>query len=89
MAFQVIPEGAHRALYSPHSFKIIFKEGGCGTFVPLFFNLVKVIRQYQAQYNPPPPFEPSAQQTSPYVYSDPIPAAPPATDEIIRQAYVL
>ncbi|GMP73058.1 hypothetical protein CsSME_00030913 [Camellia sinensis var. sinensis] len=40
----------HRALYSTHAFKILFKEGGCGTFVPLFFNLIKSVRQYSQQY---------------------------------------
>ncbi|KAH9322280.1 hypothetical protein KI387_000542, partial [Taxus chinensis] len=42
----VVPEDANRALFSTHSFKIIFKEGGCGTFVPLFFNLIRSVRQY-------------------------------------------
>ncbi|KAJ6713608.1 WW DOMAIN BINDING PROTEIN 2 ISOFORM E [Salix viminalis] len=32
----VVPENENRALYSTHSFKILFKEGGCGTFVPAF-----------------------------------------------------
>ncbi|KAH7433908.1 hypothetical protein KP509_07G091900 [Ceratopteris richardii] len=76
----VIPEGEHRALFSPHSFKIIFKEGGCGTFVPLFTNLMKFIRQYSPQTN-----QPDSQQ---HVYSDPFPSAPPPAEEIVRQAYV-
>ncbi|RVW26434.1 hypothetical protein CK203_086150 [Vitis vinifera] len=42
----VVPENQHRALYSTHSFKILFKEGGCGTFVPLFFNLITSVRRY-------------------------------------------
>ncbi|KAB2049444.1 hypothetical protein ES319_A13G177200v1, partial [Gossypium barbadense] len=29
-----------RALYSTHSFKILFKEGGCRAFVPLSLNLI-------------------------------------------------
>lgn len=83
----VIPEGEHRALYSSHSFKIIFKEGGCGTFVPLFFNLLKVTRQFQPQINPPQ-FQQNTPQTNSYVYSDPLPTEPPPTDEILRHAYV-
>lgn len=83
----VIPEGEHRALYSPHAFKIIFKEGGCGTFVPLFFNLLKFIRQYPPQPNQPQ-FQQSPQQMSGSVYNDPFPTVPPPTEEIVRQAYV-
>eukprot|EP00250_Pteridium_aquilinum_P011260 c19943_g1_i2 orf=188-844(-) len=83
----VIPEDEHRALYSPHSFKIIFKEGGCGTFVPLFFNLLKFTRQYPPQTNQSQ-FQQTPQQANSYVYTDPFPTAPPPTDEIIRQAYV-
>lgn len=48
---QVVPDNEHRALYSTHSFKILFKEGGCGTFVPLFFNLISSVRQYNQQSN--------------------------------------
>ncbi|MFS7899762.1 hypothetical protein Hanom_Chr03g00270041 [Helianthus anomalus] len=46
----VVPEGWSAALYSTHSFKIMFKEGGCGTFV-LFFNLIKFVRQYNQQFS--------------------------------------
>lgn len=76
--YPVIPDGEHRALYSPHNFKIIFKEGGCGTFVPLFLNLLKVARQFQQQ-TPHPNSRP---------YNDPFPTSPPPTDEILRHAYV-
>ncbi|KAI3945190.1 hypothetical protein MKX01_034951 [Papaver californicum] len=40
---QVVPDGEYS---SPHSFRILFKEGGCGTFVPLFFKLIGSVRQY-------------------------------------------
>lgn len=85
--YPVIPEGEHRALFSPHSFKIIFKEGGCGTFVPLFFNLLKFVRQFPPQTNEPQ-VQQSTQQANAYVYNDPFPTAPPPTEEIVRQAYV-
>ncbi|KAI3916894.1 hypothetical protein MKW98_014355 [Papaver atlanticum] len=78
----VVPDGEHRALYSPHSFKILFKEGGCGTFVPLFFNLIASVRQYSqhsaAQF--------AASQAAPRV--DPLQAAQTPVDEMMRSAYV-
>ncbi|MCO5546596.1 hypothetical protein L7F22_000026 [Adiantum nelumboides] len=83
----VIPEGEHRALFTPHAYKIIFREGGCGTFVPLFFNLLKFVRQFPPQTNEFQSQQ-NAQQSNSYVYNDPFPTASPPTDEIIRQAYV-
>ncbi|KAK8913585.1 hypothetical protein KSP39_PZI023789 [Platanthera zijinensis] len=76
----VIPEEQHRALYSTHSFKILFKDGGCGTFVPLFFNLMQSVRQYNQHYAAP------AADTAPRV--DPLQAARTPVDEIMRSAYV-
>eukprot|EP01018_Ginkgo_biloba_P017629 Gb_02071 [translate_table: standard] len=75
----VIPEGAHTALYSPHSFKILFKEGGCGTFVPLFFNLIRSVRQYHQ-------LSVSSIDTSPR--ADPLQVGQPPVDEMMRHAYV-
>ncbi|KAD5317844.1 hypothetical protein E3N88_17790 [Mikania micrantha] len=72
----VVPDGQHRALYSTHSFKILFKEGGCGTFVPLFFNLINSVRQYNQQF--------SAAAAAP----DPLRAAETPVDEMMRCAYV-
>ncbi|KAK7840992.1 uncharacterized protein LOC111985639 [Quercus suber] len=73
----VVPENQNRALYSTHSFKILFKEGGCGTFVPLFFNLISSVRQYNQQYS---------SATEPRV--DPLQAAQTPVDEMMRSAYV-
>ncbi|GAB4829594.1 hypothetical protein Ancab_019262 [Ancistrocladus abbreviatus] len=73
----VVPENENRALYSTHSFKILFKEGGCGTFVPLFFNLLKSVRQYNQRYAPTP--EPRM---------DPLQASQTPVDEMMRHAYV-
>ncbi|KAL7586742.1 UPF0664 stress-induced protein C29B12.11c [Lactuca sativa] len=74
----VVPDDQHRALYSTHTFKILFKEGGCGTFVPLFFNLIKSVRQYNQQFGGPT--EPRA--------PDPLRAAQTPVDEMMRHAYV-
>ncbi|KAI3514927.1 hypothetical protein L2E82_11470 [Cichorium intybus] len=74
----VVPDDQNRALYSTHSFKILFKEGGCGTFVPLFFNLIKSVRQYNQQFGGAT--EPRA--------PDPLRAAQTPVDEMMRCAYV-
>ncbi|GJU79437.1 hypothetical protein Tco_1281802 [Tanacetum coccineum] len=71
----VVPDNENRALYSTHSFRFLFKEGGCGTFVPLFFNLIKSVRQYNQQFG-----EPRA--------ADPLRAAETPVDEMMRCAYV-
>ncbi|KAJ8759934.1 hypothetical protein K2173_010080 [Erythroxylum novogranatense] len=73
----VVPENENRALYSTHTFKILFKEGGCGTFVPLFFNLINTVRQQNQHQN---------FATGPRV--DPLHAAQTPVDEMMRHAYV-
>ncbi|KAJ6943905.1 hypothetical protein NC652_009363 [Populus alba x Populus x berolinensis] len=73
----VVPETENRALYSTHSFKILFKEGGCGTFVPLFLNLISAVRQYNQQVN-----------SAPRPWIDPLQAAQTPVDEMMRHAYV-
>ncbi|RWW55873.1 hypothetical protein BHE74_00037452 [Ensete ventricosum] len=78
---QVVPEGEHRALYSTHSFKILFKEGGCGTFVPLFLNLIATVRQYNQHAAAYP-----AHEAAPRM--DPLQAAQTPVDEMMRHAYV-
>ncbi|KAM0950344.1 putative WW domain-binding protein [Dioscorea sansibarensis] len=77
----VVPDNQHGALYSTHSFKILFKEGGCGTFVPLFMNLISSVRQYNQQA-----VHPSASEARPRV--DPLQAAQTPVDEMMRHAYV-
>lgn len=74
----MVPEDQHRALYSTHSFKILFKEGGCGTFVPLFLNLIATVRQYNQQMAHPTP--------NPEPRMDPLQAAQTPVDEIMRHA---
>ncbi|OVA17315.1 hypothetical protein BVC80_1837g119 [Macleaya cordata] len=76
----VVPEDQHRALYSTHSFKILFKEGGCGTFVPLFFNLIASVRQY-SQHSTNFASEAASRM-------DPLQAAQTPVDEMMRSAYV-
>nr|AFK43816.1 unknown [Lotus japonicus] len=75
----VVPDDQHRALYSTHTFKILFKEGGCGTFIPLFFNLIASVRQYNQRAN-------AQAQTQARV--DPLQAAQTPVDEMMRHAYV-
>lgn len=75
---QVVPDNQNRALYSTHTFKILFKDGGCGTFVPLFLNLVASVRRYnqfEAQ---------SAANMAPRV--DPLQAAQTPVDDMMRHA---
>lgn len=75
---QVVPDNQNRALYSTHTFKILFKEGGCGTFVPLFLNLIASVRRYnqfEAQ---------SAAHMAPRV--DPLQAAQTPIDDMMRHA---
>jgi len=59
----------------------LFKEGGCGTFVPLFVNLLQSVRQYnqfQAQHpSAAPDFAPQV---------DPLQAAQTPVDEMMRHA---
>ncbi|OAY65096.1 UPF0664 stress-induced protein C29B12.11c [Ananas comosus] len=77
----VVADEQQRALYSTHSFKILFKEGGCGTFVPLFLNLIQSVRQFNqhtAAYPAPP--------TAPRV--DPLQAAQTPVEDMMRRAYV-
>ncbi|KAG6422479.1 hypothetical protein SASPL_119051 [Salvia splendens] len=71
----VVPDTEHMALYSTHSFKIPFKDGGCGTFVPLFFNLIGSVRQYNQHLAAQPRV-------------DPLLAAQTPVDEMMRHAYV-
>ncbi|KDP23219.1 hypothetical protein JCGZ_23052 [Jatropha curcas] len=72
----VFPENENGALYSTHSFKILFKEGGCGTFIPIFFNLISSVRQNN---QPTPGMGPQM---------DPLRAAQTPVDEMMRHAYV-
>jgi hypothetical protein len=74
MVEPVVPEGQSSAMYSTHKFKILFKEGGCGTFVPLYFNLMKSVRRYN--------------QSAAQPQADPVQAAQTPVDEMMRQAYV-
>ncbi|KAL6968746.1 hypothetical protein U1Q18_034539 [Sarracenia purpurea var. burkii] len=74
----VVPDEQQRPLYSTHSFKIMFKEGGCGTFVPLFFNLITAVRQYSQQ---------NGSRVEEH-HLDPLQAAQTPVDEMMRHAYV-
>ncbi|KAL9416917.1 hypothetical protein AB3S75_039992 [Citrus x aurantiifolia] len=54
------------------------RKGGCGTFVPLFFNLISSVRRYNEQSN--------AASDQPRV--DPLQAAQAPVDEMMRHAYI-
>lgn len=76
----VIPEGESPALYAPHEFKIFFKEGGVGTFLPVFFSILASIRQLAHAAAS------SGQQEDNSARIDPLPSQQPSFD--IRHAYV-
>lgn len=76
----MVPESEHRALYSTHSFKILFKEGGCGTFVPLFLNLISSVRQHNRQ------MQQAAEAAAAAPRVDPLQAAQTPVDEMMRHA---
>ncbi|EFJ07430.1 hypothetical protein SELMODRAFT_109689 [Selaginella moellendorffii] len=69
----VIQEGANPALYAPYPFKILFKEGGVGTFIPIFFGLLRSIR---------------ATESMRAAAQNPIPETQAPVDDMIRHAYI-
>ena len=75
----MVPENQPAALYSVHSFKILFKDGGCGTFVPLFFNLISSVRRYNQQYQ---------QANAPQAHVDPLQAAQTPVDEMMKVLHI-
>ncbi|CAK9234148.1 unnamed protein product [Sphagnum troendelagicum] len=77
--YPVIPEGANQALYTAHTFKIMFVEGGVGTFIPLFMNLIKSVRAAERESLATQPSAPPA---------DPLPTAQAPVDELIQHAYI-
>eukprot|EP00850_Spirogloea_muscicola_P026390 SM007079S21278 [mRNA] locus=s7079:2:581:- [translate_table: standard] len=52
--YPVVPEGQHSALHAPHPFRVLFKEGGVGTFIPLFFALLRALRAVSPPPSAPP-----------------------------------
>ena len=90
---QVVPYGSDPGSMPTHEFKIMFKEGGVGTFIPLFFNLLSALRAM----NPPQPAS-SEETSSVTTVSEDSTAPPPPRDqfstlqppveEMLRHAYV-
>jgi hypothetical protein len=76
---QVVPDNQNRALYSTHTFKILFKDGGCGTFVPLFLNLIASVRRYNQ-------FEAQSAAANVAARVDPLQAAQTPVDDMMRHA---
>ncbi|KAG6557693.1 hypothetical protein Mapa_000458 [Marchantia paleacea] len=73
----VVPDGEHTSLYGVYNFKILFKEGGVGTFVPLFFGLLRSVRGVNFEV-----VNPSAPP------ADPLPSEQAPVDEMLRHAYI-
>lgn len=79
----------------PHNFKVLFKEGGVGTFVPVFFNLLRSLRALAA-----PPASPAAaplpttgggggsELPDGAGGADPMPSQQPPVEDMIRHAYI-
>jgi hypothetical protein len=61
---------------STHKLKILFKEGGCGTFVPLFLNLIASVRQYNQH----------SINASAVPRADPLQAAQTPVEDMMRHA---
>lgn len=59
------------------NFKILFKEGGVGTFIPLFFNLLHAIRAVSPRVS----LEGETQQTV-----DPLPEQSVQVDDVVQHA---
>ncbi|KAJ4730503.1 classical AGP protein [Rhynchospora pubera] len=57
---------------------ILFKEGGCGTFVPLFLNLIASVRQYNQH----------SINAAAVPRVDPLQAAQTPVEDMMRHAYV-
>ncbi|KAJ4773236.1 classical AGP protein [Rhynchospora pubera] len=74
----VVQNEEQRAMASTHKFKILFKEGGCGTFVPLFLNLIASVRQYNQH----------SINAAAVPRVDPLQAAQTPVEDMMRHAYV-
>ncbi|BBN13676.1 hypothetical protein MPTK1_6g05520 [Marchantia polymorpha subsp. ruderalis] len=73
----VVPDGEHPSLYKVSSFKILFKEGGVGTFVPLFFGLLRSVRAANVE---------SVNVSAPP--ANPLPSEQAPVEDMIRHAYI-
>lgn len=48
------PGGGPAGQLPPHKFALYFKEGGVGTFLPLYYNFMEAMRQHQQQQQQQP-----------------------------------
>lgn len=83
---RVFSETLDRSSNDPHNFKILFKEGGVGTFIPVFFNLLHALRAISSEHMPRPSYSDDGESSR--LRSDPLPVEQPPVDELIRHAYV-
>eukprot|EP00897_Mesotaenium_endlicherianum_P011078 jgi/Mesen1/999/ME000120S00154 len=74
----------------PIEFKVLFKEGGVGTFIPVFFGLLRSLRataqQQQAAHAAHVSYAAQTPGASPPV--SPLPSQQPPVEDMIRHAYV-
>lgn len=57
LAWPAVPGGGPAGALPPHSWKILFNEGGMGTMYPLFYALLQRAHRHEAaaRQQPPPP----------------------------------
>ena len=61
--FSCAPDGGPMGARPPHAVVLYFREGGVGTFLPLFFQFTEQARQLNASAPPPPGVAPVAPTT--------------------------
>ncbi|GBG77701.1 hypothetical protein CBR_g24147 [Chara braunii] len=73
-----VVDDSRRPLYSVHNFKVLFKEGGVGTFIPMFFRVLCSVR-------PPPVGRRGSELNS---NGSSTPTSQPPVEQMIRSAYI-
>ncbi|GJP59044.1 hypothetical protein CLOP_g7101 [Closterium sp. NIES-67] len=85
----VADSSVHAAMQTPHAFTIYFMHGGVGTFLPLFFSILRGLRSsaHPSSFPASPAAAPStAGQSPPPV--DPLPTQRLPVDDMVRSAYM-
>eukprot|EP00270_Netrium_digitus_P009301 TRINITY_DN2829_c0_g2_i2.p1 TRINITY_DN2829_c0_g2~~TRINITY_DN2829_c0_g2_i2.p1 ORF type:complete len:220 (-),score=35.94 TRINITY_DN2829_c0_g2_i2:123-746(-) len=73
---------------SPYAFKILFKEGGVGTFLPLFFNILHMLRSMATTATPTAPVVSPASAPPAAQIANPLPEEAPPVEAVVRHAFV-
>ncbi|CAI5498075.1 unnamed protein product [Closterium sp. Naga37s-1] len=95
----VADSSVHAALQAPHAFTIYFMHGGVGTFLPLFFSILRGLRAsaHPSSFPASPAAAPgdsftsTTSASSPAAASpamDPLPSQRLPVDEMMRSAYM-